>query len=183
MFDGQSLGNAPFLFPQTYPRKYQLLAHPEKRLAVANNNGTSYTARNVNIGSRLDSLFQRSIHTVLFDDGGTEEVTTTDAATLLNTMTAYTTARRAAGADKIVKLAIPPNVVNTGPMEAVRVAVNAALKANPKQYGYDYFVDLMEVPELTNTGNAAYYSDGTHYTDAATTLVAAKIDATVPRSI
>lgn len=177
MFDGQSLGNTPFFYPQTYP--YKVGALLGMKSVTCNNSGTTYAQRNVGISSRVDSVFGRSIRSVLFDDGGTYDIDTAngalDTAATLAAMQAYTAARKAAGADKLIRLSIPPALILTAGEEATRVAVNAALKANPQQYGYDQFIDLMEVPALTNPNDASMYFDGTHWTDAATTLVANKI--------
>lgn len=176
MFDGQSLGYTPWENEQTYPFKFMRSAHPDNRFFVCNRPGTTYATRDAYIASRVDHLFKLSKHCVLIDDGGSYEVDTANGnqntAQTLATMAAYTAARRAAGADYIVRITIPPANIITAGEETTRQQVNAALVANPGAYGYDKVVDLRGIPELQLTNDVGWYYDGTHWTDAATTLVA-----------
>lgn len=182
-FDGQSLGYSPFVTEQAYPYKFMQTARPGFKHLVANLPGTLYSERDPSLRGRLDWFLTTSPHVVLIDDGGTYDLDTGhggsgNSATVLATKTAYTAARRAAGADYIVGLTIPPTGIITAGEETARLAVNAALVANPGTYGYDEIVNLGAIPQLTDWTNTAYFYDGTHYTDAATTLVANALAAT-----
>lgn len=181
MFDGQSLGYTPFVLGQSYPYKF-MATKADVRFAVANLPGTTYAERLPSIVGRVDNLFASGETAVLIDDGGTHDIESTrgnmTSAQALAAKAAYTAARRAAGADYIVGLTIPPSTTLTAGEETNRLAVNAALVADPAAYGYDEIVDVAAITQLQNANDAAYYYDGTHWTDAATTLVAqALVDA------
>ena len=176
MFDGQSLGYTPFIAAQAYPAKFMALAHPGVRHVVTNLPGTTYAQRDPGIKGRTDYLFDRAAQSVLIDDGGSYDIEdgfgNMTAAQILTTKSNYTAARRAAGADKIVGITIPPANILTGDEETIRQTVNVALLLNPATYGYDQIVDVGGVPALQNTADPAVYYDGVHWTNAATTIVA-----------
>lgn len=183
MFDGQSLGLTPFTSSQAYPAKFMAAAHPELPYHVVNRAGTTYAQRTTDVAGRVDYQFATTPgRIVVIDDGGTYDIDTANgnlsAANVLAAKLAYTTARRAAGADYIVGLTIPPATILTAAEETTRQSVNSSLKASPVTYGYDKIVDVASIPQLTNAADTNYYYDGVHWTDAATTLVAqALVDA------
>lgn len=151
------------------------LKHPDNRFAVCNNNGTTYAERDTSDEIRVDHQFANALTNTLFDDGGTYDIDQgASVASLKASKLAYCNQRRAGGADRIVGSTMPPTIIFDAAQEAVRVAHNAALLADPKGYGYDRIIDIAGIPELQNPNDAAYYFDGTHWTDAGTTLVAQK---------
>lgn len=142
-------------------------AHPTLPRRVANVGGTTYPERDDSVTTRVDWWMQAYDNVVLIDDGGTYDVRDDlTTAQVLARKTAYTAARRAAGANVIVALTNPPATLFDGSDEIVRQEVNAALLEDPEAYGYDFAVDSGGAPELQNTADTTYYFDGIHFTDA-----------------
>lgn len=152
------------------------LAHPGLRHHVTNRAGTTYAQRNSDVLGRVDHLFATAPYTVLIDDGGSYDIEAgngnMNATQALAAKAAYTAARRAAGADYIVGLTIPPATILTAGEETTRLAVNAAMKANPSAYGYNQVVDIAGIPQLQNPNDTNFYFDGVHWTTAGTSIVA-----------
>ena len=178
VFDGQSNVLYPTI-AQSYPTKFRADAHPTNDLRHAAIGGTTYAEREVTAPDRVDWWMDTAADVVLVDDGMEEELRDgQDATFILNAISAYTTARRAARPDiTIVGLTTPPATTAwwTAGQDTVRQTVNAAILANPATYGYDQVVDVAGIPELADPSNTTYFSDGIHFTDAATTLVAAEL--------
>lgn len=152
-----------------YPVVFMQAKHSSVRRRVANIGGTTYTDRAASVAGRVDYWASTYRRCVLIDDGGYEELKNgLNAAAILAQKAAYTAARRATGQyDLIVGTTVTPstNYWSAG-QEAVRVAVNAALLADPQLYGYDLVANTAGHPNLADPANTTYYFDGTHLTAA-----------------
>lgn len=170
--DGQSL----MLQPNpgvTVPERVASSVGAGRHVTVARG-GTSYSQRNADVVRRVDSqLSSVTGSAFLLDAGGTTDLLVgAQAANLILTMEAYWTARRSAGFDWIVASTVPDSVgfVGDADAETQRQALNALILASSVP---DAVADIADLSQLGPSGASAdttYFSDGTHYTNAATLL-------------
>lgn len=177
VFDGQSLIYAP---PTglSWAKRYMVgkLYYGESfRVAVQ---GTTFAQRStgsINATTRVDPLLAATDRrVVLFSDGGTSDLLADlTSSQVVTAMDSYHDARRTAGADYIAIPTVVKAATMTAGQNTERLALNAALLADPASAGADKVVDIASIPELADPTNPTYYYDQLHFTDAAAELVKA----------
>lgn len=174
MFDGQSLIYAPVTSP-SWPDRYMASRLDDSesfRVAVQ---GTTFAQRASTVVARgVDGMLAATDRrVVLVSDGGTSDLLAgLTSAQVLSAMDSYHDARRAAGADYIAIPTVVPNITMTAGQNTQRLALNAALLADPSAAGADLVVDVAALPSLQNAADTAAFYDGQHYTPASTIAVA-----------
>lgn len=173
MFDGQSLLLTPS-GGDLAPHQFRDGAHPDAKLTVASVPDTTFSERIATASWRVDHVPRQYATTILVTDGGTSDFyDDLTAEEVLDDLTSYIAARRAAGFDTVHALTATPAANFTGTQESRRQAYNAALVSDPSAVGADSVIDVASIPELTDPDDGTYFADAIgHYTQAAADLIA-----------
>lgn len=146
--------------------------------------GSSYGQRTQDAARRVDRHLRRTVGTKYIFDGGcqTDLILGAQAASLIVTMEAYWSARKAAGWDFLIASTVPDmnSAYQTPAIETQRQAINELIRSSTVP---DAVADIAAVPELGPSGasqNASYFFDGLHYTNAATLLAGEVFAAALP---
>lgn len=175
VFDGQSLNLVPNA-AQSFPTKTMATGITHTAWYNAAITATSWTQRAVDAAERVDKRL-RSVPTTgictLFDTAGTRNIAALnqDAATAFAEAAAYWADRRTAGFDLIVASTLAPSTSFVGDEPAEMAAFNNLLRAAVGDE-IDALADWDTIPEATDATNTTYFPDGTHLSDALTTLIA-----------
>jgi hypothetical protein len=86
------------------------------------------------------------------------------AATVMSWIVAYGDAARTAGFDYVIACTVPPAYIFTSGLETARQAFNGLLLADAGS-DFDAKVDIASVPQLDDSTDTTYYSDGLHFTN------------------
>jgi lysophospholipase L1-like esterase len=108
---------------------------------------------------------------------GNDILAGTAEATVKSNFTTLIANRKAAGYTKVIALTVPPRSDLIAGNETKRQSLNTWLLAGSS--GADAIADVAAIPELQNTGNATYFADGVHYTNAGYAKVAEVVTATI----
>lgn len=180
--DGQSLHLQP-VPGFTVPERVALAVGEGRHVTVARG-GTGYAQRNADVVRRVDRhLASVTGPSRLLDAGGTTDlIVGALAVNLITVIEAYWEARRTAGFDWIVASTVPDSdgFVADPDAETERQALNDLIRASAVPDGV---ADVAGIAVLGDSGASAdttYFSDGTHYTNAATLLAAPLFVAALP---
>lgn len=183
VFDGQSLNQ----YPAAVQYKAPGLAVAGKGVpyAVAAIDGAGWYVLTNTKTKRLHPLFNQFRNSVLMMNGGTADMSVggTTAAVILETMRAYAQAARDAGCDVVVAYTITTYTGITGPVNAIRNALNALILANVGDPAYwEFAVDMAGDPGFQNPAGANFY-DGLHYSAAGHAAAAAVISPVLDKAL
>lgn len=182
VFDGQSLNIVPTV-PLSFPTKVMATGITGTTSTNAGITATTWLERQGDVTQRVDRfLLSCSGTKTLIDTAGTRNINQSmTAADIFAEASDYWQARRDAGFDQIIALTVSPTTdFGTAPSAKLTIlsAYNDLLRAAVGTE-LDGLTDLDDlIPQLNNPNDATYYSDGTHYTDAATTLIAPEVRTT-----
>jgi hypothetical protein len=184
VFDGQSNSLSPTP-DQSYAAKLMRMRWPDRMqhwalLAVG---GTSFDQRAGWAPDRTDPEIARLGQpcAVLIQEGGpTDFADDLTAEQVLEANQRYTQGRRAAGFDVIVGATTPPLGWITTAQDAQRRAYNDLLRKYWRQVGLDALVDVAALPQLQDVKDERWFSDTTHFTDEASSVVADLYARTLP---
>jgi len=175
VFDGQSNSRAPD--PRgSYPAIVVGQGFPGMPAAVVALPGTSYPTRMVDAEARVDIYSAAHEHTVLFTEGGQADLVEGGTPEeILEDMTTYIEARRAAGFDAVIGQTVPPSALYSPDQEERRLELNDLLRKHHREAGIDALADVAALSPLADATDTDYFSDGVHYTAQAASLVAYEV--------
>jgi hypothetical protein len=172
VFDGQSLQLTP-VGGVTPPQGFMAEARPDLPYSVVSVPGTTFDYRAARPG-RVSMVTGSHFRNVLVTDGGTSDVMGgLSGSAIFDNLGAYLDAVRANNriTKTVVLTCTPASLIVSSGNEANRLAYNDLLRSDHGELGVDVLVDVAAIPELADPADTDYYSDGTHYTQAAATLI------------
>ncbi len=172
VFDGQSNALSPD-WERSFGVKLIQNRWPSNPFKLTAVRGTTYLERMETAPQRVDVHADMTPCTLLVSHGGESDLLQgAQAAEVAQRVKTYLAARRAAGFDVVVVPTIPPTTYMTPANDQQRVLFNDLLRRSFRSLGIDVLVDVAAIPELQEPTDTRWFSDGAHFTDEGSSLVA-----------